>query len=456
MKNILAVDFGSTFTKVTAIDMAERKILGTNRAFTTINTDINIGLEKAKENLFAEIGKIEFEETIACSSAAGGLKMISVGLVPSLTSKASSLAATSAGAKVIKTYSYEISEKEKSEISAYAPDIVLLCGGTDGGNSNVILANAKSIAEIEGNFSVIVAGNKSAAKEAADILKQSKNVLITDNVMPEFEKLNIKPAQDAIRELFIKRIIKAKGIDSIQQKINFEIIPTPLSVLEGAYLLSKGTGHKKGFGEFMLVDVGGATTDVYSMADGFAQKPNTMIKGIRSPYAKRTVEGDLGVRFNLKSILENESIINMSNRLQTSEERISEFMNICEKTPEFVPESGSDFKKIDEELCKICINVGFTRHCGKIESVYTPFGETFLQEGKDLTHIKNIIGVGGPIANAERPEKLITRNLDYTSLKPHDPELIVDRNYIFYALGLLSRIDPDIALEIMFKEILAH
>jgi hypothetical protein len=84
-----------------------------------------------------------FSKKIASSSAAGGLKMISVGLVPDLTAKASRMAAASAGAKVLKTFSYELSPEDQEEINALLPDILLLCGGIDGGNKEVILHNAR-------------------------------------------------------------------------------------------------------------------------------------------------------------------------------------------------------------------------------------------------------------------------------------------------------------------------
>ena len=135
MKPVLLVDFGSTYTKATAVEAESGQLLGTAQSYTTVEQDISLGLEKALAELRGQTGAIEYEKRYACSSAAGGLRMIASGLVPSLTSEAAKRAALGAGAKVIRTYAYELTEDDTAEIAALAPDILLLCGGTDGGNS---------------------------------------------------------------------------------------------------------------------------------------------------------------------------------------------------------------------------------------------------------------------------------------------------------------------------------
>ena len=137
MKAVLLIDFGSTYTKITAVDVDEEKILGTAQSYTTIETDIINGLNNALAILKEKIGDIQFEEQYACSSAAGGLRMVAIGLVPELTAKAARQASLGAGAKVIKTYSYELTEGDLEEIDRINPDICLLTGGTDGGNKEM-------------------------------------------------------------------------------------------------------------------------------------------------------------------------------------------------------------------------------------------------------------------------------------------------------------------------------
>ena len=111
MKAVLLIDFGSTYTKLTAADIDNEVILGTAKAFTTISTDINEGLENALKDLEKQIGRINYTARYACSSAAGGLRMAAVGLVPDLTAEAAKRAALSAGAKVLKVYSYDLTVK---------------------------------------------------------------------------------------------------------------------------------------------------------------------------------------------------------------------------------------------------------------------------------------------------------------------------------------------------------
>ena len=241
--NILTADIGSTYTKLVAINTEECSVIATSSAFTTIETDVMDGFRNALQKLEHKIGsKFEYDELLCCSSAAGGLKMVALGLVPELTAKAAKLAASSAGAKVMKTYAFELSNLEMNEIELINPDLVLLCGGTDGGNKDVIIANASKLVNINGNFTTIVAGNKSASTEIENLFNQSsKPYVITENVMPEFNKLNIEPAKQKITELFINQIIEAKGLSGIQKLAEADIIPTPLAVLNGCELLRKGT-----------------------------------------------------------------------------------------------------------------------------------------------------------------------------------------------------------------------
>ena len=470
MKYYLTVDFGSTYTKVCAIDADNKKVIGTSKAFTTIQTDVGEGYDAALRELQSAVGRLEYSEKLACSSAGGGLKMIAVGLVPELTAKAARMAASSAGAKVTNTFSYELSSREQEAMFSAAPDIVLLCGGTDGGNRDVIIHNAKKIAEIERDFSVIYAGNKSAADDAEEILRGAgKNVIVCKNVMPVFNVLDITPAKNAIRTLFIERIIHAKGLSKIQQEMTAEIIPTPLAVFEGAELLSKGSGECEGMGALLAVDVGGATTDVYSMCDGKPARSDVVIKGLPEPFAKRSVEGDLGLRYNIDSLAESASTeivaqmiardnaSNHAHDLQANEASVKEWVSLCKKEPATISEKGSLNRQIDEYLTSHAVKVAVERHCGTIESVYTPVGETFLISGKDLTKVPALVGIGGPVINSDDPGKILKAALYDQSahefLKPITPKFFLDRKYIFASMGLVGKVDPHLALKIMKDEI---
>ena len=165
MRAILLIDFGSTYTKLTAVDIENAKILGTAASYTTVESDINEGLNKGLSILKDKIGYIEYEKTLACSSAAGGLRMIASGLVPELTSEAAKMATLGAGAKIVKLFSFELTEDDIEEISKSRPDIFLLVGGTDGGNTECIVHNAKMLATLTPMFPIIIAGNRNASRE---------------------------------------------------------------------------------------------------------------------------------------------------------------------------------------------------------------------------------------------------------------------------------------------------
>ncbi|MGE4283851.1 MAG: methylaspartate mutase accessory protein GlmL [Clostridia bacterium] len=458
MQAILLIDFGSTYTKVTAVDIDSESILGTAKAFTTVQTDINEGLEKAINTLWAQTGRLEFVSRFACSSAAGGLKIIAIGLVPDLTAEAAKRAALSAGAKVLKVYSYELNTDEIQEIDRLKPDIILLTGGTDGGNKNVILHNAKSISDMQGSFSVVVAGNKSVAQQAAGMIKSSgKQVRICENVMPEFYVLNIEPARAVIREIFLERIIQAKGLSKAQSLIEGILMPTPLAVLNAAYKLSVGSGCEKGIGDLMVIDVGGATTDVHSIADGEPTRPGVIMKGLPEPFSKRTVEGDLGVRYSASALTEAVSIKAVEEYSGLNTAAITSYIEEITRLPEMLPDQNEEAARIDYSFAALAAKHAVERHAGKIETAYTPFGVTYLQSGKDLTALNTVVGTGGPIVNSGNPAGILKQTLfndiDAAVLKPQKADLLLDKRYILAAMGLLSEHYPEIAVRIMKKEL---
>ena len=454
----LTADFGSTYTKLTAIDASKAEIIGTSAAFTTIDTDVMEGYNCALQRLEEKIGEFKYDQFLCCSSAAGGLKMVALGLVPELTAKAARMAASSAGAKVVKTYAFEISKAEQNEIYAIDPDLVLLCGGTDGGNKEVIISNARKLSEIDRNFSTIVAGNKSASDEVEKVFSESgKDFVITENVMPEFNKLNIEPAKQKIKELFISKIIDAKGLNKVQSMTTSEIIPTPLAVLNGCELLSKGTDTSEGIGDLMAVDIGGATTDVYSISAGTPTFKNVMIKGLPEPYNKRTVEGDIGMRYSLSHLADQTDLNALSKEIGVDVDDILKWIETCKKCPNTLADKDSDNQKIEEGLAKSALKIAVERHTGKVESTFTPFGEMFIVTGKDLTKVTSVVGIGGVLVNAANADDILegakADQQNLMSLKPKQPKYLLDKKYIFGSMGLLSAIDPELALTIMKKEI---
>jgi uncharacterized protein (TIGR01319 family) len=450
------VDFGSTYTKVTAIDLDEEIIIGRGRAESTVKTDLTIGLKAALEELEQEAQRKCAEVShlrLACSSAAGGLRLVVIGLVPSLSLSAGRMAALGAGAKLVGNYSYKLNQSEMKEIRDLAPDIILLVGGTDGGNEEVIIHNAKAIAKSEITVPVIMAGNKTCADEIKSILESDQRLVkIVHNVLGELDKLNVEASRTAIRDVFMQRIVHAKGLDKAEQLVDSVIMPTPMAVLKGAQLLSVGTGKEKGLGDLIVVDIGGATTDIHSIADGYPKSDNVGRKGIPEPFAKRTVEGDLGLRFNALTILEAAGERRLLEHMKlASPVSIEDKVRYLAENTGTVPTDEHDFW-LDIGLARAATEIAVERHTGHLEQIYSPYGVSFTQVGKDLTEVKTIIGTGGIFANGREPLLILKGALfsekDPLSLRPKSPEFFIDSRYILYAIGLLSEKEPEKALRI--------
>ncbi|MCM0758885.1 methylaspartate mutase accessory protein GlmL [Sporomusa sphaeroides DSM 2875] len=457
MNNVLLIDFGSTYTKITAVDVEQEQVLGTARGITTVETDIMDGLNQALAALTAKTGKLEFEKVLACSSAAGGLKMIAVGLVPEMTAEAAKRAALGAGAKVLKVFTHELNEYEIEEIAGLKPDIILLAGGTDGGNQKVILHNARMLAELGLDVPVVVAGNKSVAPAVVKILSEKLSVVRpTENVMPKLDELNIEPARAVIRDIFLKRITEAKGLNRANKMVDRMVMPTPAAVLRAAELLSQGAGKEPGLGDLMVVDIGGATTDVYSIAKGDPTVGGVNLKGLAEPFGKRTVEGDLGMRYSAGALLKAAGAELIAEFAGVTEAEAAAYVLKVEADIDHLPQTEAE-ARIEIAMGKACVRLGADRHVGHLTSYFTPMGSTFVQQGKDLTKVTAVIGTGGVIVNNPEPEEILKGILfdeaDPLVLKPKEARFPIDKEYIMSAMGLLGEEYPQVAVRMMKKYI---
>lgn len=459
MKPVLLIDFGSTYTKLTAVDVDAEEILGTAASYTTVQTDINDGLNEGLRLLEAKTGKLEYMECFACSSAAGGLRMVTSGLVPELTSEAAKLASLGAGAKVVGLYSFQLTEDDIDEIRASQPDIFLLVGGTDGGNTECIVHNAEMLAAMEPKFPIVIAGNRTAARQCQRILEGCE-VYVCPNVMPKFGVLNIEPTQKQIRDIFLNRIVLAKGLSKVTGLLDDILMPTPSAVLQAMELLAGGCEGESGIGDLIAVDVGGATTDVYSMADGMPEQMNTVYKGLPEPYSKRTVEGDIGMRYSIKGIVEAAGLRRVAELSGLSEERVTELVDYLRAHTDRLPNGDPELEALDHALASLAIEVAVSRHAGTLEETYTLMGLTYVQTGKNLSRVKKVIVTGGSLIHTKDTVN-IARHALYspnqpTSLRPREADVLVDRTYILAAMGLLSSHYPQTALRIMKKELENH
>jgi uncharacterized protein (TIGR01319 family) len=441
----LLIDFGSTYTKLRAVNLDEGRILGSGQGPSTVTADVNIGLNAALADLEARIGGLpRFLHRLASSSAAGGLRMVTIGLTEEYTAEAARRAALGAGAKLVGAFSYRLTRGDGMRISELAPDIVLLAGGADGGNTEVILHNAGVLAGLPLACPIVVAGNRNAADDVAAILAGGgKQAVITGNVMPRFRVLDVAPARAAIRQVFIDRIVEAKGIDRARAHVDGVLMPTPAAVLDGAALLSA-----EGLGDLLVVDVGGATTDVHSIADGAPSSVTTIVQGLPEPHAKRTVEGDLGMRHNASGIVEAVGAQAFAAALGLTEGDLKTLLDRLARDPERLPQDETE-AALDRALATFATRIAVARHAGSLETVYTAAGPALVQTGKDLTGIRAVIGTGGPLVHSPDAGAILEAALfdpaAPASLRPKAPKLLVDRDYVLYAVGLVAQVDPKAA-----------
>lgn len=454
----LLIDFGSTYTKLRAVDLDRGRILGTGQGPSTVTTDVNTGLDAALRDLDARLGGLpDFTHRLASSSAAGGLAMITVGLVKELTAEAARQAALGAGAKLIEAHAYKLTDKDAAAIARKAPDILLLAGGTDGGNEETIRWNADKLAAAGLMCPVVVAGNRVPADDiCAQLSEAGIDARIAGNVMPEFNVLDVEPARAAIRDIFIERIVHAKGIDRAAARFDAVLMPTPAAVMEGARLLAQGFGSIDGLGDLVVVDVGGATTDIHSIGDGAPAEGGVVQYGLPEPFAKRTVEGDLGMRHNARSIVDGIEVDGFAATLSLTPEEVETRLSAIDADVEGLPSNDAE-RAFDTALAEAATKRAMERHAGRIEIKQAVTGPVAVQYGKDLSHVATVIGTGGVLVHGADPGRVLSAALADPnkphSLRPKAPKLMIDGAYALYAVGLLADVAPEAALRLAHNTI---
>ena len=455
----LLVDFGSTYTKVLAVDLAAATILGRAQSPTTVETDVTIGLDEALADLAdtCEVDLARIEGKYASSSAAGGLKMAAIGLVPELTLEAARRACLGAGAKLVAGYGFELDSEIVEAIEAAECDIILLCGGTDGGDKKTITHNARMLARSSVQCPILVAGNRAVADAVRETLeKHGKKVFRASNVLPRLDTVEVEPAQALIRDIFIAHITHAKGLDKAAAFIGGPIIPTPKATLQAAALLAGGVGDEPGIGSLLVVEVGGATTNVHSVIDQSPVTPQTVLRGLPEPKVKRTVEGDLGIRYNAPTIYD----------LVGRDTFLAKLHSLCPALDELGFDADAHIGHLskhvghapstelglqaDVVLAESAASIAVERHAGTVRQEFSVCGEILVQQGKNLLDAGNVIGTGGIFRYGLHPERVLRSALfdpeTPWSLKPRAPDAYIDHEYMLYGVGLLAEEHPVQAL----------
>jgi uncharacterized protein (TIGR01319 family) len=448
----LVAEIGSTTTIMNAFDGLNTDnpiFLGSGLAATTVaQGDVNIGLNQAKINLMQNLNVKELlaKDIFASSSAAGGLKMSVHGLVYDMTVKAAKEAALGAGANLKIITSGILDEYQIEDIKKEKLNIIMISGGVDFGERKTALENAKIISGLKLNIPVIYSGNiqnHAWVRKFFEENHQEQYLYISNNVYPKIDCLEVDNTRKIIQDVFEKHIIQAPGMEHVKEIVNETIIPTPGAVMEAAKLLQSDIG------DLITVDVGGATTDIHSVTQGKEEISKILIAP--EPFAKRTVEGDLGVYINKDAIIEMVGKESLLKSLGISYEMFNDLLEDYQPIP--------DAKQIPltEKLTEIAFDISLKRHAGKLVYMYNSSGKVAYAEGKDLTVIKYLVATGGALTKLPNRLKIIKDVLSKQSdlvLSPSPKTtILIDNDYIMASLGVLSKKYPKAALKLLKKSL---
>lgn len=392
MDTVISIDIGSTWTKGARFRVKDGLLVPVCREVLPTTVDhLADGffalLEKLKHGKGAKDAPVYFS-----SSAKGGLAIAALGIVPELTLKAAKLTALSAGGKVTSVFPYKLAKRHLEELEQANPDIILFSGGTDGGNETYVLHNLAMLKGLAIRPVVIYAGNEVLGETVVEELAAAGFTAVSaPNIMPEVDRLAPEGAREEIRKVFLERIVHGKGLDDIVAQVGHAPLPTPFAVFSLVEALRR---HAPEFGDFVLLDMGGATTDVYSSTSDRATDERIILRGVKDPAVKRTVEGDLGMRVSARATARSgRALIDWL----LGEERKAGFEAFLERVggePEYLGETDEE-QEYDFILASACIHHAVRRHAGTFRRTFTASGETFVQTGKDLRHVTKLIGSGG-------------------------------------------------------------
>ena len=445
--NVLVAEIGSTTTVVNAfngIGTPCPTFVGQGQAPTTVlEGDVTVGLKGAinslKENLHAD--DITWDDMLATSSAAGGLKMTVHGLVYDMTVRAAKEAALGAGGIIKMVTSGRLRRTDLKKIQEIKPNIILVAGGVDYGERETALDNMEMILSMGLKTPIIYAGNIENQEEVKEMCEEAGvQLYLVENVYPKIDMLVVEPTRKVIQDAFEEHIIHAPGMTKVRELVKGPIIPTPGAVMEAAKVL------KEDLGDLVIFDVGGATTDVHSVTQGTEEINSILISP--EPEAKRTVEGDLGVFVNVNHVVDKIGI----------DELRKEFPDVDEILASYKPIPKTDREKeFVERLTREAVLTSLERHAGQMRYLYGASGKKTVAEGKDLTAIKYIIGTGGALTRLPNKVKILEKVRTHgkgLELYPTEAaKILIDEDYIFSSLGVLSKKYPEDALLLMKKSL---
>ncbi len=427
---VVCVDFGSTFTKASLVDLADGRIVAAAEHPTTIATDVLEGYDACLAALVARDPRAAGAPTLACSSAGGGLRIAVVGNEELVTAEAGRRVALSSGGKVVAVLAAGRRD-DLSRVGDSEPDVVLLTGGTDGGNPEPILASARALST-GWSGPVVIAGMTEARDEVAEILAANP-LVVAPNIVPRIGVLAPDGARTAIRELFLSHVIGGKHLSSRDDFLAMVQGATPDVVLTGVELLAEVAG------DTVVVDVGGATTDVHSVVELDPEEAGLSREVVATTRVTRTVEGDLGMRWSAVTTAE-----------AAGRDDLADAVRRRHADPGFVPEDDVE-ADVDEELAREAVGLALRRHAGRSKVVVSPEGRVVERSGKDLREVDLLVGSGGVLRHGRAGVAgrifagSVGEHVEGGWQLPRRAEVTVDSDYVLAAVGLLAGEHPDAA-----------
>jgi len=495
LKTILATDCGSTTTKAILIrrmDDAYRLVVR-GEAPTTVEApaeDVTRGVLNAVREVEELSGRtiLDGEKIIApddgekgvdiyvsTSSAGGGLQMMVAGVVKQMTGESAERAALGAGAivmDVIATNDGRRPHERIERIRLLRPDMILLSGGTDGGTVEKVvelgelISAARPQARLGAQYQlpIIYAGNKNAQEPIRNLLEEKCALTIEENIRPVLERENLKPARDAIHELFMEHVMAhAPGYKKLMKWTKVPIMPTPGAV----GLIMQTIAHLENI-SVIGVDIGGATTDVFSVWQLEGED------GKREEIFNRTVSANLGMSYSVSNVFAEAGLENVLRWVPFDIDERDLRNRIRNKMirPTTIPQSLRELM-VEQAIAREALRLALKQHAELavglkgVQQTRT-IGDTFKQSstGKsliDLLGLDIMVGSGGVLSHAPRRAQAAMMLID-AFLPEGVTRIAVDSIFMMPQLGVLSAVDePDIseeakraAVDVFKKDCLIH
>lgn len=478
IRTIVATDCGSTTTKAILVERQdnEYRLIVRGEAPTTVEApfeDVTMGVRNAVAEIedltgrtfLSDEGVITTRESdergadlyLSTSSAGGGLQMMVAGVIKTMTAESAERAALGAGAIVMDAISIDdgrLPHEKVSRIRQLRPDMILLSGGIDGGtvfhvvqiSELIAAADPKPRLGIGFRLPVIYAGNKDARTEVSDVLADMVDLRMVDNLRPVLEREVLQPAREEIHNLFMEHVMaQAPGYDKLMKWTDAPIMPTPGAVGMHIESVAKQAGI-----DVMGVDIGGATTDIFSV---FEETFN------------RTVSANLGMSYSICNVLLEAGITDIVRWLPLDIEEADLRNRIRNKMirPTTIPQTLEELV-IEQALAREALRLAFEHHktlatglkgakLAEVE-IESSFGEdTHIDTIVDMMSVSMLLGSGGALSHAPRRVQAALMMLD--AFQPTGvTELAVDSIFMMPQLGVLSSVHPEAAAQVFERDCL--